>query len=166
MTGISANAIGISPELRPHGALCVGQNDRLDYYGSTNWNSRLRWHSVVNGGDDRADTGTGDWDPGFAKAECARTEVMVGISQTASRSVSRILCAPMNQVRSNVSRCSALAYSSYSSNRNNVLSSDWDVGYSKNECALNQVLKGVSRNVWTGEIHSILCCDQQPDAMP
>jgi hypothetical protein len=164
MTGVSADSAAISSELRPHRALCVGQNDRLDYYRSTNWNSHLRSHSVAVG-NDRADTGTGDWDPGFWKAECARDAVMVGVSQTTTRRLSRILCAPMLQMKSNVSRCSALQYSHTSNVRLNTLSSDWDPSYSKNECGLNQVLKGVSKNPTTGEIHGILCCDQQPDAL-
>jgi hypothetical protein len=174
MTGISANGIGISPELRPHRALCVGQNDRLDIYGSGSWSSRLHSHSIATR-DDRADSGTGDWDQGFLKAECGRREVMVGVSQNAtSHRVSRILCAPMNQVQSNDASCNVLTYSSFSDNRLNTLSrasgfsgasTDWDQGFSKNECGLNQVLKGVSANPSTGEIHSLLCCDQQPDAL-
>jgi hypothetical protein len=178
MTGISANGIGISPELRPHRALCIGNSDRLDFYAGTsfnwtNWKNRLLSHHIANG-DDRGDTGTGDWDPNFFKAECGRFEVMVGISQTQAHRVSRILCAPMNQVQSNVSHCTTLAYSSHSDNRLNTLSrlstnaptTDWDPGYAKNECGLNQILKGVSSNRSTGEIHALLCCDQQPDAMP
>jgi hypothetical protein len=171
MTGISANGAFISPELRPHRALCVQDGHRLDLYGSTDWNGRLHSHTVV-GGTDRGDTGTGDWDYGFYKTECGRTEAMVGISQTTSHQVSRILCAPMNQVRSNISSCSVLTYSNVSDNRLNTLSAnwdqppdtnDWDPGYSKNECGLKQVLKGVSSNTMTGEIHALLCCDQQPD---
>jgi hypothetical protein len=169
MTGISANGAFISPELRPHRALCVGDNPRLDVYGPGIWSSRLRSHTVV-GGTDRADTSTGDWDYGFYKTECGLTEVMVGISQTTSHQVSRILCAPMNQMRSNTSSCSVLTYSNVSDNRLNTLYSylgnptnDWDPGYSKNECGLKQVLKGVSSNPTTGEIHALLCCDQQPD---
>lgn len=158
MTGIS-----VLTEMRPHRALCVGQSMRLDWAGG-NWFNRLRSLSMANG-DQRADTGTGDWDVGYTKAECARNEVMIGISQTTDRRLSKILCGPMHQNRSNINQCTPLQLSNLNDNRRNMLSGNWDPGYQKTECGLNQVMKGVSRHPTTGEIHRMLCCDQQPDTM-
>ncbi len=158
MTGIS-----VLTELRPHRALCVSPSTRVEYIIG-NYTNRLRKLSVAVG-DQRADTGTGDWDVGYWKAECARNEVMVGISQTTDRRLSRVLCAPMNQNRSNVSRCTQITFSNLGDNRLNTLSENWDPGYSKHECGLGQVMKGVSRHPTTGEIHKMLCCDEQPDGM-
>ena len=45
------------------------------------------------GGDDRGNTSSGDWDPGYYKAECAYGKVAYGVSvDTANGTPSRLLC--------------------------------------------------------------------------
>jgi hypothetical protein len=163
MSGISASGIDIRPDLRGHSALCdsgayvVASGTRGQFGTETT-------HSV-SGADDRADTGTGDWDVGYIKAECAFDEAVTGVAQTgdSSLNMTTILCTWIeSEIASQDSKCTPLVFSSYSDNRRNTDSGDWAVDYSKNECGANQILKGVSSNPSTGEIHAILCCDAGP----
>jgi len=118
---------------------------------------------VLTGPDDRADTNTGDWDPGYYKAECGANEVMTGIAEApGALKMSKILCNWFRaEVMANDSSCQARVFSQ-TDNRNGTDTGDWAWGYTKNECASNQILKGVSANPSTGEIHAILCCNTAP----
>jgi hypothetical protein len=163
MSGISATAIGIRPDLRGHSAICSA-GAYIVGSGSTGTYGTETVHSL-SGADDRGDTGTGDWDVGYTKAECAQSEAVSGVAQSgdSSLNMTTILCTWIeSEIASNDSSCTTLVFSSYSDNRLNTASGDWAVGYSKNECGSNQILKGVSSNPNTGEIHAILCCDAEP----
>jgi hypothetical protein len=160
--GIAATAIGIRPDTRAHSVLCeqdfgVGSGG-LGQFGSETT------HSMTNG-DDRAGTGTGDWDVGYTKAECAGYEAVTGIAQTgdSSLNMTTVLCTWIErEFGSSDSGCSTLPFSSVSDNRLDTSSGDWAVGYSKNECSPTQVLRGVSSDPNTGAIHAILCCPAVP----
>jgi hypothetical protein len=158
LSGISATPIGVSPSLRAHVALCETSTDTLGRGTAVQHTHSLR------GPDDRADTATNDWDPGYYKAECAATEAATGVSQGAGAlHMSKILCSPIESPTENDdAACTALPFSHTSDDRLSSASGDWSPGYSKNECAPNQFLKGVSSNPSTGEIHAILCCDSKP----
>jgi hypothetical protein len=156
VAGISATAIGISPELRAHVALCETS------YFTINRGVFETFHNLTGPTDDRGDTATGDWDYGYYKAECGPNEVVVGVSQNAgSLHMSKIACGSttVSEVGNDDSRCVTLPFSHVSDVRLDTASGDWSVGYSKNECRPQQLLKGVSSNPATGEIHAILCCD-------
>jgi hypothetical protein len=154
MVGVSATSIGMRPDLRGHSALCV-KNDSNNYSRPIGVQARS-----LLGPDDRADFTTGDWDVGFHKAECGRDQVVTGIAATPDNRMSHVLCSPM-LADSSSSSCQALVFSSWWDERLDVASGDWAIGYSKNECRPNQVLKGVSAT-GTGELHAILCCDVAP----
>ena len=165
MTGVSANGAAISPELRPHRALCVGQNDRLDYYGTTNWASRLRSHNI-NNGDHRGTPACaiGMWVSPRASAPGQRSWWAFR-KRPPTRSADPLRPDEPGAIK--LRSCTVLPYSNVTDNRINTLSSDWDPGYSKNECGLKQVLKGISRQLHDRRNSAaMLCCDQQPDANP
>jgi len=122
-------------------------------------------HNLRTGSDDRADTGVGDWDVNNIKAECATNQVISGISQTyPNKLVSKILCrqsvcgtSGSSHFTSNEAACNTVMYSTVD-NRLSSSGSDWSPGYMKNQCADNQLLKGVSVNS-DGTIHLLLCCN-------
>jgi len=122
-------------------------------------------HSLRSGHDDRADTGTGDWDVNYLKAECGPAEIMGGISQTSSRLVSKILCRPIvcdGQVAHltftiDEGACNTVMFNTRD-NRLSTYGGDWSPGYMKNQCGDNQILKGVSANP-DGTVHALLCCN-------
>jgi hypothetical protein len=152
LIGISATAV--SPELRAHSALCVSTWDTMARGATT--------HSF-DGGDDRADTATGDWDVGYTKAECDMDETITGISQTGDLRLSKIQCGWIeSEVGNSDQGCTTLVFSSTSDNQLASDPGDWAIGFSKNQCRSNQYLKGVSSNPTTGEIHALLCCDAVP----
>ena len=150
ISGIAATAIGMRPDLRGHAALCTEAGNGI-------WAPARTTHNLL-GGDDRADTSTGDWDVNFGKAECASNEAVVGISQSSDGhlSMSKILCAPL--MDEHAFNCRPLLFSSTSDNRLYTGTGDWAPGYSKNECKNGQIIKGVSTKS-THELHAILCCD-------
>jgi hypothetical protein len=129
--------------------------------------SQYSLHTLTSGSDDRADTGTGDWDVHSVKAECATDEVISGISQSAStptQLVSKILCRKVicngsDYYTSNEStgQCNTVMYS-YPDNRLSSSDGDWSSGYMKNQCGDTQLFKGVSVNS-DGTIHALLCCN-------
>lgn len=156
LIGISASGGGAS-EARAHSALCVTSTDTFARTGFA-----FSTHNL-DGFDDRADTSTGDWDPGYTKAECAGTEIVTGISQSSDLHLRKLECGwIVTETGSNVAACTTLVFSTSSDNQLSTEPGDWAVGYSKNQCRPNQYLKGVSANAGTGEIHAILCCDPTP----
>lgn len=162
MNGISATSIDIRPDLRGHSGLCESGAYSVGS-GSVGSLGTETTHSLT-GYDDRGDTGTGDWDVGYTKAECAQTEAVTGIAQSGDSylNMTSILCTWISsEIASNDSSCTTLVFSSYSDNRLNTASGDWAVDYSKNECGANQILKGVSADPSTGEMHAILCCNAE-----
>ncbi len=119
----------------------------------------------LTGPEDGADTGTGDWQPGSYEAECGAHEAVSGVAQTADPSLEMTAIAGdschAEPMATSVS-CQTSPSSTTSDLRLGSDTGDWAYGYSKNECAPNQILKGVSANPSPGEIHAILCCNTSP----
>jgi hypothetical protein len=142
IAGISAT----TPSLRAHSVLCSRTVAPLG--GST----RVL---VFASGDNRADTTTGDWHPGFYKAECAHDEVISGLAQTtaSNHEVTVVRCvkgvAP--------AAVQALTFSTSSDNRAGARNGDWAPGFVKTECQPGFRLKGISKDTQTGAIAGILC---------
>ncbi|HOU89972.1 MAG TPA: trypsin-like serine protease [Polyangiaceae bacterium] len=158
VVGISATAVAQGSGSRAHSALCMPQFTTLTSAGMEKIRS-------LTGPDDRADTSTGDWDPGYYKAECGAHEAVTGVAQTANSSLkmTKIACNFFRaELMANSASCQTLPFSTTSDQRLSSDTGDWAYGYSKNECAPNQILKGVSANPSTGEIHAILCCNTSP----
>jgi hypothetical protein len=158
MSGVSATSIGMGPELRGHNAVCTEHGYALDPQRTV--------HDLTHA-DDRGDTSTGDWDPGYIKGECARDEVVTGIAQVPGGSISptAIRCSKLAQVEA-VWCEEALVFRNDYDVRRSTNSGDWAPGYSKNECRPGEILKGVSRDAATGEIHSLLCCSAGSTSRP
>jgi hypothetical protein len=90
---------------------------------------------------------------------------VIGVAEKddGSHQITRIQCAWIySELDANPSQCHTLLYSLTSDNRRSTSGSDWDPDYSKNQCGDSEILKGVSANTSTGEIHAILCCANQP----
>jgi hypothetical protein len=160
--GVAATPISMSPDSRAHSVLCQSpygvSSNSLEPVGNETTHS-------LTGSDDRADTSTGDWDPGYTKAECAQDEAITGVAQSGDSSLdmTKILCSWIQyEFASGNSGCNTLWFSSIYDNRVDTSTGDWAVGYSKNECGQTQILKGVSADPNTGAIHALLCCPAVP----
>lgn len=136
--------------------LCASGTVKVD---GTSFSTR----SLVNGSDDRADTGTSNWDVGLIKAECGTHETVGGVSQSSLGTtglVHHILCRPITCNNTNFTineaSCNTVMYS-LPDNRLSTADGDWSPGYMKNQCGPSQLLKGVSVNT-NGTIHALLCC--------
>jgi hypothetical protein len=156
ISGISATAIDMREDTRAHSVSCEAG---FGVNGGENTHS-------LTAGDDRADTGTGDWDVGYTKAECAQNEAIAGVAQSgdSSLNMTTILCSWIErEFASSDSGCTTLLFSSVQDNRQDTSSGDWAPGFSKNECGQpTPILKGVSSDPNTGAIHAILCCPAVP----
>lgn len=158
VVGISVPDSNTGSSLFPHGLECENGSLVMNPPAKTNTHS-------LTGSDDRADFSTGTWDSGthITKAECAYNEAVVGISEFSSHKASKILCAAISsQADADPNSCHTLTYSATSDNRRGTGGGDWDSDYSKNQCGDFEILKGVSANNSTGELHAILCCTTQP----
>ena len=94
----------------------------------------------------------GDWDPGFAITECGLNEYVTGISQNPTgHALASVRCAHAPTKKQGCSTRSTLQED------RGEASGDWDSGYFKAECAVDQVVVGVSVNT-AGNPRTILCC--------
>ncbi len=103
---------------------------------------------------------TSDWDLGYYKAECNNNEYVAGVSQSTSGQLDGILCCP-KQGGDPDENCEVEVYADQ--NSADYASPDWDVGYSKGECAQDgHVVLGVSTypsGSNAGAPHALLCCE-------
>ncbi len=139
LTGVSRYQSGIG---QAHAVLCGPEISVT----SSGCNARS-----FDPGDSRGDTDNGvDWDPGFAKGECAANEFVAGVAQSTSGSVDSILCCPGSFTRAS---CEAQVFAT--NNSPGWHEPDWDYGFYKGECPAGQVAAGVSAS---GPPHALYCC--------
>ena len=105
-------------------------------------------------GDNRHDTATGDWDPGYTKGECPANYRLLGMSEDpVFGQLSRLQCSATGITH----HCHAVVFAN-GDNRGTTSTGDWAPGFFKGECATNEVVKGVSKTFCGGSPHAILCC--------
>lgn len=108
-------------------------------------------------GDARRTISTGDWAPSSYKAECASGEPLTGLSLNPSSRNTRVaLCRIGNDSRYPHNGCYA-RYFSTADSRGTTATGDWDPGYYKGECGLNEFVAGVAQST-AHEISAVLCC--------
>jgi hypothetical protein len=150
-TGLSVNGG------RAHSLLCADAGLKIGS-GATSGIGKVESVFSLRGSGQRGTTSTGDWDAGFVKAECAGGSVLTGVAQTTDLKADAILCAPIQtQLAASGNTCNALTVVPWD-NRASFSSSDWAPGFVKTECAVDQVMRGVSRDA-SGKVHAILCCN-------
>jgi endoglucanase len=93
-----------------------------------------------------------DWSLGFDKIECARNSYVKGIAQSGWH-IKGILCTEALQDLGN--KCKERIFDR-EDDRGFMGPSDWQSGFSKGQCGLNEYLAGLSTK--KGVPHSILCC--------
>jgi hypothetical protein len=139
--------------------LCGSSSIAVDYSGT----SPTLW---IDNGDDRRDTSWGDWAVGEAKAECGRTEVMVGLAQTTD-SFTTEAARCMETTNLNPPKvCVAVGADSWftangttfwEDHRLSQSGGDWSFDYAKLQCGDDSYVKGFARaNDWDSP--RILCC--------
>jgi hypothetical protein len=115
---------------------------------------------------------SGDWDPGFYKAECSRSAgaAIVGVAQNQSGQITKIACragAPAAPPVPNNEPCEVHTFYSRTSSgsmNTGINAPDWDFGYFKGECQKADsgsngfFARGLSRDPVSGAPHAILCC--------
>ncbi|EAU63760.1 hypothetical protein STIAU_2161 [Stigmatella aurantiaca DW4/3-1] len=108
----------------------------------------------VLGGDNRGTTASGDWDSGFAKAECGLNEYVAGVAQSPDNNFAGILCCPA--AGTTRASCTPRVFASQD-NRETTASGNWDAAGTKGECGTASFVAGVSRDA-NGDPHALLCC--------
>ncbi|WP_281404508.1 zinc-dependent metalloprotease [Pyxidicoccus fallax] len=108
-------------------------------------------------GDARRTSSTGDWAPGYYKAECASGESVTGLSLNPTSRHTRVaLCRASGDSRYPHDGCYTRSFSTGDS-RGTSATGDWDPGYYKGECGTNEFVAGVAQST-THEITAVLCC--------
>ena len=158
MGGLSGTEKGTAAAMNGAEMMCRHSSSQKLSVGSN-----FKTHSLEMFANDRGKTILGDWDVGFAKAECGPKGVVAGVSQTSDRLISKILCRDNAGWTYDLRSCNVFVY-----NLNNNLGNgingdgDWSQGFFKNSCSVfGQELKGVSRTQ-DGSIHALLCCAATP----
>jgi len=114
---------------------------------------------VFNGGDSNAATPV-DWDPGFWKGDCGAGNAIAGVSQTTNQTGAHaLLCAPQGSSSGNL--VATLDATHGDSRRANRLG-DWDFGYVKAECGVNEYVSGLSMNTGDKSLHEVRCASGSP----
>jgi len=111
---------------------------------------------IFSDADARRDASTGEWAFGSFKAECGKSQGVVGLSVSlSSRRAHAVLCTADGSVLTHgaASGCHALDLSAGSVGN----SSDWDAGYTEAQCAKSEFVAGVAQTA-DGAINHILCC--------
>ncbi|MDC0713953.1 hypothetical protein POL68_36140 [Stigmatella sp. ncwal1] len=108
----------------------------------------------VLGGDNRGTTASGDWDSGYAKAECGLNEYVAGVAQSPDNNFAGILCCPAAGTAR--TSCTPRVFASQD-NRETTASGNWDAAGTKGECGTASFVAGVSRDA-NGDPHALLCC--------
>jgi hypothetical protein len=129
---------------RAHAVLCR-YNGRI--HGDTGHVVDFSSTSVISGA---------DWDVGYYKGECGNNEVVAGVSQTTSGALTRVHCKYLTAATYS-GACTTRVFFNQES-RGDPGGGDWSSGFFKGDCASNELVKGVSRSVSTGQTHAIRCC--------
>jgi hypothetical protein len=167
--GPGGNYQGIDPALVPQGTSSSGsgfdphQRMAVDYVRVYALNNDGGWYV-------RPFQGTGqynaavpmEWDYGSYKADCGGQAALTGISANATGSN---LGAPHDLLCSNIGGtqfgdngvADITNVSSGGTMRANRVPSDWDFGYWKSECGLNEYVSGVSQVPGSGNSHGLRC---------
>lgn len=103
--------------------------------------------------DDRRSTSSGDWDPGFIKAECPQGGVLTGVAQTTTGVLRKARCAPVSIT---TDTCHVL-YATNGDQRDTLLGGDWSVGDHKVQCEEGMAPTGFSKDA-NGKLRGLLCC--------
>ena len=105
----------------------------------------------------------GDWAVGSWKGECPLGLPVYGVSSSTDGTHSNaLLCGQDNLTPpSNGSTCYARTVTSWNNNLGYTGDGDWDVGYTKDECAVNEYVQGVAQDL-SGNFNTILCCPGTP----
>ena len=150
VTGVSES----TADHTPHAVLCnlvSGMGTPGVFLGSLDF----------SGGDNRPSPYLStDWDPGYSKAECGRSQngAVVGVAQTTAGTVTKIACragAPAGAVNGQAD-CQVRMF--YSRDSIGNASSNWDAGTFRGECQAPMFLRGLSRDPVSGAPHALLCC--------
>jgi hypothetical protein len=103
---------------------------------------------------------TGDWALNSYKAECGAGQALIGLSVgTSSNQAHAALCSPDSAatVHGAATGCHTL---NFAGGDGGMISSDWDYGHYKAECAPTEFVAGVAQDT-SGALTDILCCPGQ-----
>lgn len=134
-----------------HGLLCVGTANGGSYSSPTTLD-------VTQHDDQRTPTmyGSYDWDPGYIKAECNNSQMMVGISHDPNGGVAVGHARCVSAGAGYASSCSRIYFGARDVNQSKTIT-NWDSGQRMNTCADGYVVKGFSKES-NGAPRSVLCC--------
>jgi hypothetical protein len=123
---------------------------------------RLYYDYVVrsfDAADSRGYTGDGDWAPNEFKGECAPNEWSVGASASADGldRAHSLLCSSTDSVANftGVQRTLDITTTNFGFGTHGA--TDWDFGYLKGECGINEVVTGLAQNFQNGALNHVRC---------
>ena len=97
-----------------------------------------------------------EWDTGYYKGDCGSCSVATGLSQRTDLSAAHaLLCAPnCTFTGTGVTTLSDIASGDH---RRASRAADWDSGYYKSECGLNEYVSGISMDSSSKRLHGLRC---------
>ena len=112
--------------------------------------------AIVFDSRDRNAASPAEWDTGYYKGDCGSCSVPTGLSQRTDLSAAHaLLCAPnCTFTGSGVTTLSDIASGDH---RRASRASDWDSGYYKSECGLNEYVSGISMEPSSKKLHGLRC---------
>jgi hypothetical protein len=108
--------------------------------------------------DNTTEVGYADWDPNYFKGNCPPYGETVGLSATVTHGrPNSIACLLKNSSTSTATGAFAGTVRQVGELRKYARNGDWDPGYYKWECNLNQYVSGFSQDGNTNQLHKIRC---------
>lgn len=124
----------------------ITRNDTLFLKDIINKDNHSRYYKL----------GLRDWDYGYWKTECPLRTFVSGVYLTDDQLIKGIICqAPSDKIAMSFEYHFATPWSH--DDRRTTQSKDWSYGYWKGECKDNELLIGVSLQIFKRYLHRLLC---------
>ncbi|MGC4069845.1 MAG: hypothetical protein QM784_35345 [Polyangiaceae bacterium] len=134
---------------RPHYILCCGSNSRP----SIAYDFEQRDGGFMDGY---------GWDGSYNEARCMPGYGMTGLSQYSNIASSHLLCSPSTKGEFREDASTTMVQLPSADYRRATRAGDWDPGYTKTECALNEYVTAVSQSTtYPEQMHAIRCTTGQ-----
>jgi beta-glucanase (GH16 family) len=168
--GDGGGGVGIDPNLTSQSTSSSGsgfdshQRMAVDYVRVYALNNDNGWTARVFQGTGQYNAALPtEWDQGFYKGDCGAAAALNGLSTNVSGGVPHaMLCTNYGSqfsgnLTATLSDVSTAEHRRATRDVYVVGQTDWDNGYYKTECALNEYVSGISQDPSTGNIHGVRC---------
>jgi beta-glucanase (GH16 family) len=98
-----------------------------------------------------------EWDHDYYKADCGSQAVVNGLSANSASQPHQVLCINGNAGEFTGNGVTTLSDISTAEHRRANRLGDWDYGYYKSECGVNEYVSGISQHPGAARLHGIRC---------